>query len=236
MRLACDSPARSPRLGKDVAFGLLATVTEAVPEAGAVGGAERIRPASSTAGSGRRRHPAKRPELLGCGLDLGGAGEGSCRAGRAWRRRAGCRSCRRAPRRRDACCRVDGSGEVEAARPRVAGLDAVGALVAEQEPVVVAVLAAPEGEIARLEARRNIPGSRGSDGREHGHVARRGDLLVVGQAGGIAEGRIPHADACAPSAVIMRAKFSSVPARFSAMVTAASLADWVTSALIASRP
>src|SRR5262245_221698 len=35
-------------------------------------------------------------------------------------------------------------------------------------------------------------------------------------------------------AVITRAKFSSVPERFSAMVTAASLADWVTSAFTAS--
>ena len=37
-----------------------------------------------------------------------------------------------------------------------------------------------------------------------------------------------------PVSVISRAKFSSVPPRFSAMVAAASLADWVTSALAAS--
>ena len=85
-------------------------------------------------------------------------------------------------------------GEIEAARPRIAGLDAVGALEAEQQLVVIAILAPLEAEIARFKYAVIfgvvVDQMRGEDG----HVARGRDLLLVRQTGSVAKNRLGHAN------------------------------------------
>ncbi len=87
-----------------------------------------------------------------------------------------------------------GGHEVEARGARVAGLDAVGAAIARQQRIVVAIVFSAVGEtagrkqpvVAREVVLQPQP--------ESDHIARRRDLLGVGQARGIAERGVRHAD------------------------------------------
>ncbi len=84
--------------------------------------------------------------------------------------------------------------EIEARRANIARLDAVDAFDAAEKPVVVAEVHPAIGEGIGLEV-AEIGRIVVLDGAaEGGEVACRGDLLVVRQAGGVAEGGAAHAD------------------------------------------
>ena len=106
-----------------------------------------------------------------------------------------------------------------------AGLDAIGALIARQDAVDGAEGLAAEGEargreeviVLRVVLQQRL--------RQHGHVARGGDLLRIGQAGGVAEHGPRHAELLRPCRSSAAANAASLPPMRSAIVTAASFAD-----------
>src|SRR5262245_2503219 len=72
--------------------------------------------------------------------------------------------------------------QIESACVGVAGLDAVTALVAEEELIVIAILAAIEAEITRLEDLIIFRVVMDEVGSERRRVARRGDLVLIWKA------------------------------------------------------
>ena len=89
---------------------------------------------------------------------------------------------------------LDRGDDIEAGIMDVAGLDAVDAGNAAEQMIVVAHLLAaelesPRGEVAVILWKAVVDGS-----PDDGLVARGGDLLVVGQAGGVVIGGVRHAE------------------------------------------
>ena len=124
--------------------------------------------------------------------------------------------------------------QIETGRAGVAGLDAVGALEAVQQVVVVAIGRAVVGEAAHRKQRDSAWGSRPA-GAAPGGPCRAPSSPARDRAGprhcGTSCGSCRTAAPCRSSC---RAKRASVPPKCSAIATATSLADLVISAFIAS--
>ena len=84
--------------------------------------------------------------------------------------------------------------DVEAGIVDVAGLHAVDAGNAAEQVIVVAHLSAVVGERARAEVVVVIRKAILDGAGENSHVARRGDLVIVGQTGRVAIDRVRHAE------------------------------------------
>ena len=124
--------------------------------------------------------------------------------------------------------------QVEARGAGVAGLDAIDALDAAEQVVMVAdglaVVVEGLGREVAVIARKAVL-DRAAEDRL---VARGGDLLVIGQAGGVDIDRAGSCRGRAPCASSSWQKSSSSPPIASAITTAASLAERVTMPLMAS--
>ncbi len=150
------------------------------------------------------------------------------------RSRAGAGAAAHHHRDQRASVAMHGGQQIEAGGAGVAGLDAVDAVDAAEQVIVVADHLAVVVELVRREIVEVFGKALLQRAAEHGQVARGGDLLVVGQARGVAIDRARHAERDAPCASSSRRSSVSSWPIASAIATAMSLAERVTTALIAS--